>query len=86
VLKIRECSSPFYAFELPLTPTPTLGTTLDAVFFLLPDSFVLLSLQIQQCSAKLPPDENGLQEGMEWMVTQMSESGGGGGGGGDNTK
>ena len=43
------------------------------------------AVQIQQCSAKLPPDENGLQEGMEWMVTQMSESGGGGGGG-DNTK
>ena len=69
----------------PDTDTHT-GHHTDAVFFLLPDSFVLLSLQIQQCSAKLPPDENGLQEGMEWMVTQMSESGGGGGGGGDNTK
>ena len=44
------------------------------------------AVQIQNCSAKLPADENGLQEGMEWMVEKMSEAGGGGGGGGDNTK
>ena len=78
-----------------LIATFTLDTHTDAFFLLLPCFFLLLptssvfflasSLQIQQCSAKLPPDENGLQEGMEWMVTQMSESGGGGGGG-DNTK